>query len=265
MDSSRHKVVAVIPARMGSSRFPGKPLAPILGLPMVEHVRLRVAMCNSLDAVYVATCDQEIFDATERFGGRAVMTSNLHQRASDRMAEVAQNMEADIFVLVQGDEPMTLPEMIDRAVEPMLKDEDIQCVNLAKRIESEEEWHDPNTIKVVIDIAGDALYFSRHPIPTDRILGLENIPLLKQVCIIPFRRDALLTYADLDPTPLEQSESVDMMRFLEHGYKVRMVETDFNTYAVDTPQDLARVEKMMRTDELAQQYLGELREGPSAF
>ena len=261
MPNSRPRVVAVIPARMGSSRFPGKPLAPILGLPMVEHVRLRVAMCESLDAVYVATCDREIYDATERFGGQAVMTSTAHERASDRVAEVAQSMDADIFVLVQGDEPMTLPEMIDRAVEPMLEDQDIQCVNLSKRIESEKEWQDPNTIKVVTDIEGNALYFSRQPIPTDHILGRDQIPLLKQVCIIPFRRDVLLTYAELEPTPLEQSESIDMMRFLEHGYKVRMVETDFDTYAVDTPQDLARVEEMMRTDELTQRYIGQLQKG----
>lgn len=259
MTSSKPRVVAVIPARMGSSRFPGKPLAPILGLPMVEHVRLRVAMCETLDDVFVATCDQEIYDATERYGGKAVMTSTVHERASDRVAEVAQSMDANIFVLVQGDEPMTLPEMIDRAVEPMLEDESIQCVNLSKRIESEEEWRDPNIIKVVTDVESNALYFSRQPIPTDRILGRDQIPLLKQVCIIPFRRDVLLTYAGLEPTPLEQSESIDMLRFLEHGYKVRMVETGFNTYAVDTPQDLARVEEMMRTDVLTQQYMSSLQ------
>ena len=123
-------------------------------------------------------------------------------------------MEADIFVLVQGDEPMTVAQMIGRAVAPMLEDEEIQCVNLARRIDTEAEWHDPNTIKVATDVTGDALYFSRQPIPTDRILGRENIPLFKQVCIIPFRRDVLLAYAELEPTPLEQSESVDMMRFL---------------------------------------------------
>ena len=264
MTSKIPKVVAVIPARMGSSRFPGKPLAPILGVPMVEHVRLRVAMCKSLDAVYVATCDQEIFDATESFGGKAIMTSTVHQRASDRVAEVAENMDADIFVLVQGDEPMTVPDMIDRAVAPMLKDPSIQCVNLAKRIVSNDEWNDPNTIKVVTDLAGDAIYFSRQPIPTDRILGWEHIRLLKQVCIIPFRRETVLNYARLDPTPLEQAESIDMLRFLEHGYKVRMVESEFDTFAVDTPEDLKRVEEMMRNDELTQKYIGQMKNGISA-
>ena len=262
MPESSTKVVAVIPARMGSSRFPGKPMAPILGLPMIEHVHRRVAMCEGLDAVYIATCDREIYEATESYGGRAIMTSTAHQRASDRVAEVAESVDADIFVLVQGDEPMTLPEMIDRAVAPMLKDPEIQCVNLSKRITSAESWRDPNTIKVVTDLRGDALYFSRQPIPSDRILGTDHIPLYKQVCIIPFRRDALLIYAALEPTPLEESESIDMMRFLEHGHKVRMVETEFDTYAVDTPEDLEMVQEMMRTDELTLSYLSEA--GPVA-
>ena len=257
--SKSKKVVAVIPARMGSSRFPGKPLAPILGMPMIEHVRKRVAMCKSLDGVYVATCDKEIFDVVEGFGGEAIMTSTVHQRASDRVAEVAENMDADIFVLVQGDEPMTLPEMIDRAVEPMIEDPEIGCVNLTKRIDSLDSWRDPNTIKVVIGKNGDALYFSRQPIPTDRILGTDSIPRFKQVCIIPFRRETLLNYASLTPTPLEESESIDMMRFLEHGYRVRMVETEFDTYSVDTPEDLERIQEMMRTDELTQTYLAESR------
>ena len=249
------RIVAVIPARMGSSRFPGKPLAPILGLPMVEHVRRRVAMCESLDGVYVATCDREIFEVTEQFGGKAILTSDVHQRASDRVAEVAENMDADIFVLVQGDEPMTTPEMIDAAVAPMASDPEIGCVNLARRIESEVEWKDQNTIKVVTNLSGDALYFSRQPIPTDRILGKDQVPLLKQVCIIPFRRETLLTYARLEPTPLEQAESIDMIRFLEHGYPVRMIETEFDSSAVDTQEDLVRVEALMRKDALTLSYV----------
>ena len=253
--SSSPRIVAVIPARMGSSRFPGKPLAPILGLPMVEHVRRRVVMSEGLAGVYVATCDREIYDATERFGGQAIMTSTAHQRASDRMAEVAESVDADIYVLVQGDEPMTVPEMIDRALDPMLEDPEIRCVNLAKRITTSDDWRNPNTIKVVTDLAGDALYFSRQPIPTDHLLGLDRIRLVKQVCIIPFRRDMLITYANLEPTPLEQAESIDMLRLLEHGHKVRMVDSEFDTHAVDTPQDLENVEEMMRSDRLTGQYM----------
>ena len=240
---------------MGSSRFPGKPLAPILGRTMLEHVYQRTALCHRLDEVFVATCDDEIRHAAEAFGSSVIMTSDQHQRASDRIAEAAEELEADIVVLIQGDEPMVVPEMIDSALAPMLNDPAVACVNLAKRIESEEEYRDPNTIKVVMDLKGDALYFSREPVPTVRILDFSKIPVFKQVCIIPFRRDLLLKYAYLDPTPLEQAESVDMMRFLEHGYPVRMVETQVSTHAVDTPADLAMVESLMERDPLLERYM----------
>ena len=263
MKAQDQSIVAVIPARMGSSRFPGKPLAPMLGLPMIEHVYRRTAMCPLLQAVYVATCDSEIYDAVEGFGGQAIMTSSVHQRASDRVAEAAQGLAAQIIVMVQGDEPMTVPIMIEQAVVPMLEHSNVQCVNLMARIKSLEEWKDPNTIKVVTDHKGDALYFSREPIPTHHILGLDEIPLFKQVCVIPFRREVLMTYAHLTPTPLEQAESVDMLRLLEHGYGVHLVETEFETHAVDTPEDLVRVEKMMRHDPITYQYLKEPSRDPA--
>ena len=248
-------IVAIIPARMGSSRFPGKPLAPILGRSMIEHVYRRTAMCQSLDEVFVATCDEEIRQAVEAFGGKVIMTSAAHQRASDRIAEAAESLAADIVVMIQGDEPMVVPEMIDAAVAPMVNDPSINCVNLAKRIETEEEYRDPNTIKVVLDRQGDALYFSREGIPTHRILEFANIPVFKQVCIIPFRRDFLLKYAQLEPTPLEQAESVDMMRVLEHGYRVRLVETSVSSHAVDTQADLEFVQSLMEHDPLVNRYM----------
>jgi 3-deoxy-manno-octulosonate cytidylyltransferase (CMP-KDO synthetase) len=248
------KLAAVIPARMGSSRFPGKPLAPMLGLPMIAHVYHRVALCEKLDAVYVATCDDEIIDAVTAFGGKAIMTSPEHERASDRVAEAAQNIDADVIVMVQGDEPMLVPEMIEQSVAPFLNDPTVQCVNLAKRILNEDEYASPNTIKVVVAANGDALYFSREPIPTAQIMDFEKLSVYKQVCIIPFTRELLLTYAALEPTPLEKSESIDMLRFLEHGYKVRMVETEFETYAVDTQEDLLRVENILKNDPFVKQY-----------
>src|SRR5215210_4269627 len=159
------RVVAVIPARMGSSRFPGKPLAPLLGRPMIEHVVRRAAMCDLLDAVYVATCDEEIRSAVERFGGEVVMTSAAHERASDRVAEAAEGFEAEVVVMIQGDEPMVTPAMIAAAVAPLFDDASVSCVNLARRIERSEEYVDRNTIKVVSDVRGDALYFSRAPVP----------------------------------------------------------------------------------------------------
>ena len=225
---------------------------------MIEHVYRRTALCSALDAVYVATCDEEIHQAVAAFGGKVIMTSPHHQRASDRVAEAGQDLRADIIVMVQGDEPMTVPEMIDQAVAPMLDNFRVQCVNLAKRIETEEEFLNPNTVKVVMDREGDALYFSREPIPTLQKLGIGKLAVFKQVCIIPFRCDLLMTYASLEPTSLEQAETIDMLRLLEHGYKVRLVETDYKTYAVDTPTDLELVESLMRDDPLVEQYMPEV-------
>ena len=247
-------IVGMIPARMGSSRFPGKPLAPILGMPMIEHVYRRTAMCERLRDVYVATCDHEIREVVEAFGGNVIMTSSAHERASDRIAEAVGDVEADIVVLVQGDEPMTNPVMIDQSIAPMLRDPTVGCVNLTIRISSPDEFNDPNTIKVVMDREMNALFFSRQPVPTRSPGEPESVPLFKQVCIIPFRRETLLTYASLSPTPLEQAESIDMLRFLEHGHKVRMVETEFETHAVDTVEDLKYVENLIRDDPLTREY-----------
>lgn len=244
------KILAIIPARMGSSRFPGKPMAKILGKPMIGHVYERVARSPILDMVAVATCDQEIFDYVESIGGKAVMTADMHERASDRCAEALlkleqdQNAHFDIVVMVQGDEPMTHPDMIAEAVQPMLEDSSIQVINLLSEIKDSAEFEDRNCIKVVCDIHGNALYFSREPIPTR--CKVDRLPMGKQVCIIPFRRDYLIEYTQLDPTPLEIAESVDMMRVLEHGMKVYMTPTRHSSYAVDTPEDLQRVELLMR-------------------
>lgn len=246
--------IAIIPARMGASRFPGKPLARLLGRPMIEHVYERTVLCRSLSKVYVATCDEEIRDAVEGFGGNVIMTSDRHERASERVAEAAANLTFDVAVMVQGDEPMIHPDMIDEAIAPMEKDVSIACVNLTSRIESEEEFLSPNTIKVVMDSRGRALYMSRQPIP-DRPKGdFSRITAFKQVCIIPFRRDALAHFAALAPTPLETSESIDMMRFIENGIAVQMAETKFSSHAVDTPEDLALVADLMRVDPLLKNY-----------
>ena len=243
-------ILALIPARMGSSRFPGKPMAPILGKPMIGHVYERVARSPLLKRTVIATCNQVIFDYVESIGGNAVLTADTHERASDRCAEallkleVAHGIRYDIVVMVQGDEPMTHPDMIAEAVKPMLADPGIQVVNLMAKIMDKAEFEDRNCIKVVCDLHSNALYFSREPIPTR--CKVDQIPINKQVCIIPFRRDYLLEYTRLAPTPLEIAESVDMMRVLEHGMKVRMVRTNHDTYAVDTPEDLAKVEKLMK-------------------
>jgi len=243
------KILALIPARMGSSRFPGKPLVRLLGKPMIGHVFERVKRNAMLDLTAVATCDSEIADYIESIGGTAVMTGKHHERASDRCAEALEIIERerhvrfDIVVMVQGDEPMTHPDMITEAVQPMLDDPSINVVNLLGHIESAAEFEDRNCIKVVCDLRGNALYFSREPIPTRS--KTQHIPMGKQVCIIPFRRDYLLEYTSMAQTPLEIAESVDMMRILEHGQRVFMAPTKHATYAVDTEDDARRVELLM--------------------
>ncbi len=244
------KILALIPARMGSSRFPGKPMADILGKPMIGHVYERVVQNSLLAMTAVATCDQEIFGYIQEVGGKAVMTGSHHERASDRCAEALQILEQegygfDIVVMVQGDEPMTHPDMITEAVQPMLDDPTILITNLLGKIKSLEEFEDRNCIKVVCDLKGNAMYFSREPIPTRS--KESDVPMAKQVCIIPFKRDFLFEYTKMTPTPLEIAESVDMMRILEHGLEVRMVPTRHDTHAVDTPDDLVRVEQMMQS------------------
>ncbi len=251
------RVVAVVPARMGSSRFPGKPLAPLLGRPMIEHVVRRAAMCDLLDAVYVATCDEEIRAEVERFGGEVIMTSPAHERASDRVAEAAERFEAEVVVMIQGDEPLVTPRMIAAAVAPLLGDASVSCVNLARRITKHEEYVDRNTVKVVMNVRGDAVYFSRAPIPEGafaRESMAESPPVFKQVCVIPFRRDFLREFARLPQTPLERAESIDMLRAVEHGRPVRLVEIEEETHAVDTPEDLRLVESWLKDDPLVRLY-----------
>ena len=244
-------ILALIPARMGSSRFPGKPMIPILGKPMIGHVYERVSSSPLLNLTAVATCDKEIYDYIESIGGVAVMTGDYHERATDRCAEALEKLEKlnntryDIVVMIQGDEPMTHPDMIREAIQPLLDDAEIQVVNLLGTIKEKSEFEDRNCIKVVCDLKMNAIYFSREPIPTNT--KVDNIPMGKQVCIIPFRRDFLLEYLLLEPTPLEIAESIDMLRIIEHGIKVRMAPTKHNTQAVDTPEDLKKVEQLMNT------------------
>lgn len=248
------KTIAVIPARMGSSRFPGKPIAKILGRPMIEHIYKRVAMSKSLDATYIATCDEEIRQVAEGFGAQVIMTSDIHERASDRVAEAVTSLDAELIVMVQGDEPMTHPHMIDAAVAPFKNDPQLGCVNLVRKIEHEADYLDFNTIKVVMNQNHDALYMSRRPIPSLAKSGFAGTAAHKQVCIIPFRRSTLFQYTNLAPTPLEKLESIDMLRLLEHGMQVKMVPTEFDTQAVDTTADLMRVEKLMASDPLLSRY-----------
>lgn len=217
---------------------------------MIEHVFERVSGHPLIDEVVVATCDAEIFDHISAIGGRAVMTSDRHERASDRCAEALLAVEAElghqfeIALMVQGDEPMITHQMLSEALEPMAADPSIKVLNLLGRIDTQEEFDDPNSIKVVVDRELRAVYMSRRPIPTRAVPGQDDI--FKQVCIIPFRRDFLIEYTELEPTPLEIHESIDMLRVIEHGMHVNMAPTIGFSQAVDTPADLAKVEDLMR-------------------
>jgi len=254
------KIVGIIPARMASSRFPGKPMKKILGMPMIGHCFLRSKMCSLLDEVYVATCDDEIKNYIESIGGNAIMTADTHERASDRTAEAllkiekASGKKVDIVVMLQGDEPMVIPEMIESAVTPLVEEDSILITNLYSRIQTLKEFEDPNEVKVVVNRNSNALYFSREAIPS-RKKGITDVPMYKQVCVIPFRRDFLLEYNQMEQTPLEVIESVDMMRILENGLDVKMVFSDVQSYAVDTVEDLNHVAELMAEDQLVNSYI----------
>lgn len=260
MASTERSIICIIPARMGSSRYPGKPLALIHGIPMVGHVYHRAKMSSTLDEVYIATCDQAIGDYAASIGAKWVMTKDTHERCSDRTAEAMLKIEAEtgkqpnIVLMLQGDEPMVTPEMIDMALEPFFSDPTVKVVNLMAPILTDEEHHSANTPKVVVDRAGNAIYMSREPIPSKKKWKGDTVPRYKQVCVMPFTREALLAFNELPPTPLEEIESIDMNRFLEHGHKVRMVLEHLETYPVDTPEDRTFVEGKMAGDPLLERY-----------
>jgi 3-deoxy-manno-octulosonate cytidylyltransferase (CMP-KDO synthetase) len=219
---------------------------------MVEHVRRRVALCKDIDEVVVATPDEEIRSVVESFGGRVAMTSDAHERASDRVAEVAERTNAEVFVMVQGDEPLITPMMVSLSLGPF-SDPAVQCVNLTGEITTQAELLNPNVIKVVRDTEGRALYFSRQPIPSGALVA-QGVRAWKQVCIIPFRREAVLRFASLEPTHGEIAESVDMLRFLEHGMPVHLVESEEDSIAVDVQDDVAPAEALLDADPLVLRY-----------
>jgi 3-deoxy-manno-octulosonate cytidylyltransferase (CMP-KDO synthetase) len=239
-------VVAIIPARFQSTRLPGKALVPIAGRPLVEHVYRRTARAPGVDRVVVATDDDRIRTAVEAFGGECVMTDPGHRSGTDRLAEVARGLACEIVINVQGDEPLIEPAMITAALAPM-GDPDVPMATLRRRLDSPDELHDPNIVKVVIDARGDALYFSRAPIPwaRDAARHLAVGQTFKHVGLYVYRREFLLTFAGLPPTPLEEAECLEQLRALEYGYRIRTVETVLDSVGVDTPADLARVRALL--------------------
>jgi 3-deoxy-manno-octulosonate cytidylyltransferase (CMP-KDO synthetase) len=250
------KVVIGIPARMGSTRFPGKPLCDILGKTMIEHCYKRCSLSKFQTDLFVAACDKEIKDVVNSFGGNVLMTNPNISRPSLRVAEAAESLnldDDDIVVVVQGDEPLVHPDMIDLALQPLLKEKDVYLSNLVSEL-NEDEWRDPGEIKVVCDLKMNAMYMSRAPIPS---IDHEELRTkhYKQVCIMPFRWHFMKKFNHvLEPTPLELQESIEMIRAIQHGYNVRMVPSPYKSKSVDTDYDRKIVEQLMKNDPIYRLY-----------
>ncbi len=244
--STGTRVIAVIPARMASSRYPGKPLVRILGLPMVEHVRRRAMLADGIDDVVVATCDQEIVDLVLSSGGKAIMTRDKHTRCTDRVEEAMQSLDADIVAIVQGDEPLLIPDAITRVIQPLVSDDTVRCSNLLSSIESDADFANPDIVKAACDGFGNVMFLTRAPIPhfRDRV----QVPVYRQTGIMAFRTDFLHQYASMPETPLERAESVDMLRVLENGIRIVGVVASFATLGVDRPSDVPLAENALTHD-----------------
>jgi 3-deoxy-manno-octulosonate cytidylyltransferase (CMP-KDO synthetase) len=240
------KILGVIPARYASSRFPGKALAPIGSKTMLQHVYERVSLARYLTNVIIATDDQRIFEEARRFGGVVRMTRPDHLSGTDRVAEVASADTAEWIVNVQGDEPLIDPDAIDAAILPLIAEPSIPMGTLKKRIEDTGEIDDPNVVKVVTDRFENAIYFSRSTIPHPREKGAseERAVHYKHIGLYVYRRDFLLRYPKLTVGPLEKAERLEQLRALENGHKIRVVETEYESIGVDTPEDLERVTKL---------------------
>ena len=233
------RVLCVIPARYDSTRLPGKPLADIAGKPMIQRVYERAATAKMPELVVVATDDARVLAAMESFGGKALMTAKDHPTGTDRLAEVAGVYDNyDVIINVQGDEPLIAPEIIDALAVAFTEEPELKMATVMTEIEDAEK-NNPNNVKVVTDKNGYALYFSRSLIPYPRTAGV--VPVYKHIGIYAYRRDFLLEYAKMQPTPLEQSESLEQLRALENGYRIKVIKTDCKFVGVDTPEDLARV------------------------
>ncbi|OGJ49672.1 3-deoxy-D-manno-octulosonate cytidylyltransferase [Candidatus Peregrinibacteria bacterium RIFOXYB2_FULL_32_7] len=242
------KVVAIIPARLESTRLPNKPLLDIDGLPMAIHVLKRTMLCNDVDEVYVATCNQEIIDAVERYGGKGLMTSAEHPTGTDRIVEAIDNIDCDLVVNVQGDEPLIRPEHISASIKPLLEDDELEVTTLYCK---KNELNNPNDVKLVKNLKGDVLYFSRADVPSP--IRVKHNEILKQCGLYCFRKEFLKKFAAWKQTPLEKIESVELLRALERGYRIMAVEVS-ESQSVDVLEELEAVRKLMKNDELRKKY-----------
>lgn len=241
--------IALIPARFGSTRFPGKPLALILGKPLIQRVYEQARRAPALDGIYVATDDERIRACVAGFGGRAVMTRSDHPSGSDRLAEAAARLglaPADIVINIQGDQPVFPPELIGQLAAPLRRDPAVVMVTPVRRVTDPAAAQNPNTVKVVFDHRHRALYFSRSPLPYWRDDGGQAPYFYKHIGIYAYRNEFLQQFVKLPPGRWEDAEKLEQLRALEHGFPIHIVETAADTLEVDTPEDLARVEEYLR-------------------
>ena len=231
---------------MASSRFPGKPLVPILGLPLVEHVRRRALLADGVHQVVVATCDASVSDAVTAAGGRAIMTANTHERCTDRVEEAMRRLTGEMVVMVQGDEPLLMPDAVERIAQPLLDRPEVSCTNLLSPLESDADLGNPNIVKAACDRNGRVLFFSRAPIPFYR--KPVACPIYRQTGIMAFRASLLRTFSQLPETPFERAEAIDMLRLLEHGHAIHGVVVEYSTVGVDRAEDVPIVERLLRED-----------------
>jgi 3-deoxy-manno-octulosonate cytidylyltransferase (CMP-KDO synthetase) len=238
-------VIGVIPARYGSTRLPAKALADINGKPMIQHVYERCLKAKLLDEVLVATDDKRIYEAVMGFGGNVVMTSLKHKSGTDRIGEAIRNIKCDIVVNIQGDEPMISPANINKAITPLRKDRSIMVSTLCIRLTSHSEIINPSIVKVVKDVNGNALYFSRCPIPFERD-GTKQTVYYKHIGLYVYRKEYLSRLVQLKPSKLELAEKLEQLRILESGEKIKVVETNIDSHSVDTPADLTKIRSLLR-------------------
>lgn len=238
------KVSVVIPARYSSTRFEGKPLADILGRPMIYHVYHRAKKSKIAHDIIVATDDRRIKDCVEGFGGKAMMTSSAHQTGTDRIAEIARKIDSDIIVNVQGDEPLLRYEMISQVVRPIIKDSSVNVVTMMNRMENAADFVDTTNVKVVTDLFNNVLFMTRSPVPYPKTR--QNYCAYKQIGIYAFKRDYLIRFASMKQTPLELIEGVELLRVIENGHKLRAVLAEHSTFSVDTISDLFEVVKILK-------------------
>lgn len=254
------KTIGIVPARMAASRFPGKPLYPILGRPMVEHVFCRALMFPDWDGLFLATCDPEILEFGQSMKWPSLMTSDKHTRALDRVAEAASICgisldENDIVVCVQGDEPMLYPDMIEASIRPLKENTKVPCTVLAMEIAEEKQFYDPNSLKIIYDKKGDVLYTSRSPVPYCKQFPPQYLVPRRIYGIFAFRWHFLKTFTSMEQSPLELVESCDSNRILDNSYRQRIAPYEFRpSFSVDSPEDIKTVEVNMQNDSLWGRY-----------